>query len=100
MKNFIILSENKIVNIIVAESKEIAESITGLSAMEQLPNTGGNIGDIWEDSYGKFRPEFPMYLGWKFDYDLWRFEPPVPYPSDGNAYLWDNTNLNWKLPGE
>lgn len=48
MPNYYILDGNKIVNIIIADTKEIAEQVTGLAAVEQIPGEARN--PEWEFS--------------------------------------------------
>lgn len=98
MANWFILDVNKkITNIISAETKEIAEMVTGLTAIEVDGSVGGGIGYIWDENHSKFKPEFPPHVGWIFDEELWRYEAPIPYPTDGNLYTWDDQALTWKL---
>ena len=37
------------------------------------------------------------YQGWKFNQELCKWEVPVPYPSDGKQYYWNNIICNWSL---
>lgn len=92
---FILNSENKLVNIIIADSKEIAEAITGLHAMETSPSVGAAIGDIWIPEHNNFKAEFPPHVGWIFDETLWRYEPPFPKPDDEQKYVWDDVTVSW-----
>lgn len=37
---------------------------------------------------------------WTLDPTTAMWVPPVPYPNDGQMYMWDEDNLNWKtMPG-
>ena len=92
---FMLNADKQIVNIIAADSKEIAEQITGLIAMEVTPDLGGSVGDIFIESHNKFKPMFPPYAGWIFDEELWRYEPPIAYPDDEIDYVWDNLTVSW-----
>lgn len=69
MPNFAIHDERSVVNVILAESAEIAEQVTGLSAIE-------TTGEPW--------------IGWNLHGDTWR--PPVPI--DG-AWEWDEATSTW-----
>lgn len=40
------------------------------------------------------------FLSWSLNEDTCHWEPPVPYPTDGNTYIWDEDNLTWKEVGE
>jgi hypothetical protein len=35
------------------------------------------------------------YDSWILDEDTCRWKAPVPYPEDGQAYTWDETNQEW-----
>ena len=37
------------------------------------------------------------FPSWKLNTATWAWEPPVPYPNDGNLYGWDESNLSWRL---
>lgn len=37
-----------------------------------------------------------VYPSWTFDEDICAFAPPIPYPSDGNLYTWNETDLRWE----
>lgn len=39
----------------------------------------------------------PHSVGWAFNEEICGYEPPIPYPSDGEKYIWDDTTLNWVL---
>lgn len=34
------------------------------------------------------------YPSWTLN-ELWQWESPIPYPSDGGYYIWDESVLNW-----
>jgi hypothetical protein len=35
------------------------------------------------------------YPSWTFDGEVWR--PPIPYPDDGNSYIWNERDKSWDL---
>ena len=35
------------------------------------------------------------FASWTFNEELCRFDPPVPYPTDGKVYVWDEPTTNW-----
>lgn len=37
------------------------------------------------------------YSSWILNEETSRWEPPVPYPSDGETYDWDDANQEWVL---
>jgi hypothetical protein len=36
------------------------------------------------------------YPSWTISAPAWLWQAPVPYPTDGKSYGWDEANLNWK----
>jgi hypothetical protein len=37
---------------------------------------------------------------WVLNTNTWIWENPVPYPTDGEHYLWDEATVSWKLVTE
>lgn len=37
------------------------------------------------------------YPSWSISAPTWLWEAPVPYPSDGKQYYWDEATLSWVL---
>jgi hypothetical protein len=35
------------------------------------------------------------YPSWLLDTATFQWQPPTPYPSDGNMYTWDEETLSW-----
>jgi len=35
------------------------------------------------------------FHSWIFDEETCGFNPPIPYPTDGNRYTWNESLLNW-----
>ena len=38
----------------------------------------------------------PNYASWTFNEETCMFDPPVPYPTDGKLYEWNESNQNWE----
>lgn len=56
-------------------------------------------GDLYSPDYDVFvRPQ--PFLSWTFNNETLAWEPPVPYPSETEFYLWDEINKQWVLPAE
>ena len=45
---------------------------------------------------GAFIPPKP-YASWLLNTTTYRWQAPVPYPTDGKAYYWDEETLSWVL---
>lgn len=93
MSNYAIHDGKKVINVIVAESLEIAESITGLNAIE----TTGEPWIEWTLEEEGWRKPSP-YPSWIWSGSEWA--APKLYPNDGNNYFWDEINKNWNLEQE
>ena len=53
------------------------------------------IGYIYDVDNDVFYPSQP-YPSWTISVDTnWTWASPVPYPTDGKMYNWDETNTNW-----
>ena len=92
MPDFAIHNGSVVVNVIVADNREAAESLTGLQAMEVTVN-GPGIG--WtKDDRGWITTTPSPYASWTWDYDQMTYVPPVPSPGDG--YAWDEDAQEWQ----
>lgn len=38
------------------------------------------------------------YESWTLNTETCEYEAPVPYPTDGEIYIWDETTTSWVLP--
>lgn len=87
--------ENKIItNVIVAESKELAESITGQECIEYTHNELG-VGWYWNDEINQYIEPCP-YDSWTFNVENQVWEAPIPMPvEDGKFFSWDEKTLSW-----
>jgi hypothetical protein len=43
--------------------------------------------EMWKSAMG--------YKSWVFDAEICHHRPPVPYPTDGNHYVWDESTVSW-----
>lgn len=50
------------------------------------------VGFNW-DGKGFYAPS--PYPSWIFDEKTYLWQPPVPYPTDGKLYIWDETTKSW-----
>lgn len=113
MPKYAIYEDNVILDIIIADSKEIAEEHTGKNAIEMLPPFEfPHIGwilidgdwipsadlDGWEGwtlSGDQWIPPSP-FESWIWSEDLNSWIAPVPRPSEG-LYYWDENTKTWIL---
>jgi hypothetical protein len=52
------------------------------------------IGDIYDSVNNVFYAPQP-YPSWTISAPTWQWQPPVPYPSTGGPYVWDEATLSW-----
>jgi hypothetical protein len=52
------------------------------------------IGYTYDKTRDAFVPPKP-FESWLLNEDTCCWDPPVPYPTDGKVYYWDETSLSW-----
>lgn len=72
MANWAIINNNVVINIIVADTKEIAEQATQATAIEYDANR-------------------PVARDWYLENGIWY----APKPTDDKNYKWDESMLSW-----
>jgi hypothetical protein len=78
-----------------------AEPMTPDGGVAYRANYAG-IGYVYDTSYtvndvqGVFYAPQP-YPSWILNTSTFLWEAPVPYPTDGNNYYWDEATLSWVL---
>jgi len=94
MPNFAVIDGNNVINTITAESKQIAEEVTGKPCIEYQSTDKAELGGTYNGT--KFFPKqpFPSYT---LDEENAIWLAPVEYPKDGNFYIWNEDKLNWDL---
>jgi hypothetical protein len=92
--NIAIIENGTVVNTIVCESIELAESITGLTAVEYTVADPAGIGWTYNNTTKKFRLPKP-YASWIYNEEIKQWEAPVEYPTDDKIYTWDEPTLLW-----
>jgi len=70
---------------------------TGLPSADQSKALRKNyacIGFTYDHKKDAFIPPQP-FPSWTLNSFSCLWEPPIPYPTDGNAYVWNETNKSW-----
>lgn len=117
MSHYAKVVDGKVVQVIVAEA-EFFESFVDSSPGEWIQtsyNTRGGlhygpdgqpdggealrgnyagIGFTYDRQHDVFYPPQP-FLSWALNTSTWTWEPPVPYPTDGKMYTWDEPTVSW-----
>ena len=58
------------------------------------------IGYKYDQSRDAFIPPKPNYPSWTLNETTCLWECPVAYPTDGQKYIWNETNQTWDLVEE
>jgi hypothetical protein len=99
-------ADNIVLRVIVADTKEWCEQNLGGTWVQTSYNTHGGqhpegrplhknyagVGYHW-DGTGFFAPQ--PFASWTKNEDTYLWEAPVPYPTDGKRYEWNETELKW-----
>jgi hypothetical protein len=54
------------------------------------------IGDTYDSINDVFYDPQP-YPSWVIGAPTWQWQAPVPYPTDGKNYIWDEPTVSWVL---
>lgn len=54
------------------------------------------IGGIYDEEKNAFIPP-KRFNSWVLDEEKCSWKPPIPYPSDGLIYVWNEEIINWTL---
>ena len=54
------------------------------------------VGFAYDTELDAFIPPKP-FESWILNQETCLWESPVPYPTDGNSYLWDEQSIGWTL---
>jgi hypothetical protein len=110
MAHFARVVDGTVTEVIVAE-KEFADTLPG-QWIQTSYNTYGNqhpenrplrgnyagIGYTYDSVNDVFIPPTP-FQSWILNLSTWLWEPPVPMPTDGKRYGWDEATTSWvELP--
>ena len=94
-KLFAVIENYIVINTIVCESKQLAESITGLTCVEYTTINPAGIDWTYNSITNKFIPSQP-YASWIYNEEINQWEAPVEYPTDGKGYTWLEDDLEWQ----
>ena len=102
----IVVNNNVINNLPFPESEpigvEFCKSLYGADTIWKQTSYNGNfrknyagIGYTYDVAIDAFVPPQP-YPSWTLNTQTAQWEAPVPYPTDGGVYYWDEATLSWQ----
>lgn len=98
MANFAYIQNGVVVNIIVAEQDIIDTGLFG-SPTDFVEYTDVNPAYIGGNYYLTEKAFYPMqpFPSWVKNTVNHTWQPPIPYPTDGKEYSWDENTATWVL---
>jgi hypothetical protein len=108
MSHFAKVENGIVTQVIVAEQDVIDSGLFGTGWVQTSYNTHGGqhpedrplrknyagIGYTYDSGRDAFIPPKP-FASWVLNEDTCRWEAPVPYPTDGKNYTWDESTISW-----
>ncbi len=92
------IEADTVTQVIVVESAELANKLFGGNWVETFMNDStknyAGIGSRYYSEKQNFSSRKP-FPSWILDENC-KWQPPVPYPSDGKLYNWDELTHCWK----
>ncbi len=91
--NFAVVVNGVVVNVIAAESKEVAEEVTGKTCIEYTDANPAYINGTYDGSV--FITPKP-YASWVLDGNTKQWKAPTPMPTtEGKFYDWSEDSVSW-----
>lgn len=105
--NVIVVSNETINNLPFPESEPVGQAfcqeLYGVDTQWRQTSYNANFrknyagqGYVYDDTLDAFIPPKP-YPSWLLNTNTCQWEPPVPYPTDGHMYQWDEDTQSWIL---
>lgn len=93
MADFAVLNGDTVINTLIAETKTIAEELTGKTCVEFTPGDGAEPGGTYDSKKKTFTRKQP-YPSWSLNSDN-EWVAPVPIPNPTKWYDWDEETTSW-----
>jgi hypothetical protein len=94
MANFAVIEDGKVINTILADSKAIAEKVTGKTCVEFTTEPAETDGAYINEKFIKKQ----LYPSWVRDGES-NWKAPIDYPEvnleNPKQYTWDESIVNW-----
>lgn len=98
MANYAVIDNEKVVNVVVADSIETAEQVTGKTCIEYTEEAPLGVNWYWDATADAYIMPAP-YASWIYNYGLkvWEAPTPMPTPEEGKGYNWNEGTTSWDL---
>ena len=92
MATFAVLEDNLVVNMILADTLEIAEEVTGKVCVEATDIPTAEIDGTYDPINERFIAIKP-FASWELDSNgIW--QAPIPMPEEVGGWMWDEETLS------
>ena len=97
MKSYAVIENGTVINVILSDSKEIAEEITQKLCIEYTEESPLAIGYCWLDSIQKYVIPSP-FPSWTYSIDYNTWVPPITMPIEsGKIFTWNEELAAWDV---
>jgi hypothetical protein len=98
MAKYAVINNKTVINIISADSLEVAQEVTGNVCIEYTDEAPLQISWYWDDTANNYIMPAP-YTSWIYNYELktWQAPTPMPEAEDGKFYNWNEETISWDL---
>lgn len=95
MANYAVIDNGIVINAIVADSKEVAEEITGNTCIEYTDENPIGINWFWHNEANAYIPP-ANYPSWTYNVTAKAWEAPIPMPTEaGKGFEWNEETGSW-----
>lgn len=97
MSDFAVISDTVVINVIIADSKEIAEQVSGLTCVESTEENLAIIGGDYVEGYFYGLKPFPSWI--RDGQGQWVSPVGMPEFDENNPvfYAWNEETLSWDV---
>jgi len=78
------------------KGKHYTDGVESADQTKALRKNYAGPGYQYDEGRDAFIPP-KKFQSWTLNEDTCDWEAPIPYPNDGNNYLWNEDNLQWDL---
>ena len=65
-----------------------------LDGGEALRGNYAGVGYVYDSAHDVFYAPQP-FASWSLNKTTWLWDAPIPYPTDGMLYIWDEPTVSW-----
>lgn len=95
MATYAVIENGNVINVIVADSQEIAEQVTEKTCIEYTEEAPLGIGWYWLEAANAYVVPSP-FTSWTYSSELKSWVAPVEMPiEEGKYFTWNEETLSW-----